>query len=1032
MGRKPKVEKGEYVGYEAELETSLDFFRQARANKEVFDNEQLMLELMKARYEMCWQQIHKELAPLKTVVSENKIQSLIKDIFSVDLGICESKISRFKNAVDSYTKRKEEAKIELAYQYLQEWLTLYEGFYALVAFRHLEYFALFMEWEKRESEKVWAPSLDPYGDGGYTGVSKPFFFYFNQMVLKKNIKFISKQMFTGGGKCVDPKTMVMTPIGSKMIKDLNVGDFVYSMKDNELCERRVLNKWNTRKKQIKITTRGGVSVITSPEHKLYTQRGYVQAQHIKQSDYLYRLCKKYEPKNPVVVNDDELVFVSCMLFDGHCKAPNYNFSKMPNTEITKSFTMACDNLGIRYSKVKKYGTDCIMYDIWQNGHISNEIMQRYELEGKLSKEKRLPKQFFDMNLTQKYKFLGLMFATDGYIADRDTGITTASKDLAQDLMEFLDTCGIYSCVTYKKSKCEGKYYDAWRVTIPSEYLTPIFENCYCYDKQKTLLDVYASLNGKAYCNNTNYPKELFDGRKDFRQRVKTSWGRNKTFKRSIVEDFNKRTNSLSDIVYKDFVWEQIKSIEFDDTEVDMVDIEVEETHNFIANHIVSHNSYSNQFAIAWLFGIDKNNDVLDVLGNPTLVLTNTKGVVEIMTNSRYAKVFPEYQKFFDMEGDIKSNMFSICRMKEGELTLMDSSKTLNLKVISKQTSIDGIRVRYLFLDDVCKSIDANNLKQHQIDIDNFWNSWWKRNYGTDDFYIIACGTAYSVNDILSHLISYYSKGKMKRTKINKYTYENMDGNCIFIKIPKIDDDYDRSTYPQKFPYEEAIRIKERNLASFLAMEQQQPQNPETSPLCYDKLNTYERLPDNISENAYACLDPARTGKNYVTMGIHRTAKEKDKFGVDIERHYLVDCVFQLKQMEDVYGEICDKIQHHHIIRLHIENNTDTSLKFLLEKMLHERGIMFCEISESFSSENKEEKMREMVYGMEGYFKNQMVYPAMNMYAPSSQMGKFMLYFTAYDYYKPVEYDDSIDEECMYIDAFVAKKRQLAKAKLLHL
>ena len=216
------------------------------------------------------------------------------------------------------------------------------------------------------------------------------------------------------------------------------------------------------------------------------------------------------------------------------------------------------------------------------------------------------------------------------------------------------------------------------------------------------------------------------------------------------------------------------------------------------------------------------------------------------------------------------------------------------------------------------------------------------------------------------------------------------------------------------------------------MEQQQPQNPETSPLCYDKLNTYERLPDNISENAYACLDPARTGKNYVTMGIHRTAKEKDKFGVDIERHYLVDCVFQLKQMEDVYGEICDKIQHHHIIRLHIENNTDTSLKFLLEKMLHERGIMFCEISESFSSENKEEKMREMVYGMEGYFKNQMVYPAMNMYAPSSQMGKFMLYFTAYDYYKPVEYDDSIDEECMYIDAFVAKKRQLAKAKLLHL
>ena len=629
------------VGYKDELAKSLEVLKAVRKDRDVFSQEEAVLDLMKSRYEMCRVQIHEVLAPSRSVGAEKEIQGLIKDIFAVDLGICESKISRFKIAVEHYKKTRDEEKVEGCYQYLQEWLILYEGFYALVAFRHLEYFALFMEWDKRESDRVWFPSLDPYGDGGYTGVSKPFFYYFNQMVLKKNIKFISKQMFTGGGK-----------------------------------------------------------------------------------------------------------------------------------------------------------------------------------------------------------------------------------------------------------------------------------------------------------------------------------------------------------------------------------------------------SYSNQFAIAWLLGIDQDNDVLDVLGNPTLVLNNTKGIVEIMTNPRFAKVFPEFQKYFDAEGNPRDNMFSVCRMKDGELTLECSKKPLNVKVISKQTSIDGIRVRYLFLDDVCKSIDANNLKQHQIDIDNFWNSWWKRNYGTDDFYIVASGTAYSVNDILSHLIAYYSKGKMQRTKINKYTYESLDGDCIFIKIPKIDDDFDRSTYPQKFPYAEAIRIKERNLASFMAMEQQQPQNPETSPLCYEKICTYEKIPEGLREGAFACLDPARTGKNYVTMGIHRVRKEIDKYGVEIEKHYLVDCIFQLKQMQDVYEEICEKILHHHIIRLHIENNTDTSLKFLLEKMLHERGIMFCEISESFSSENKEEKMREMVYGLEGYFKNQMVYPAMNLYAPSSQMGKFMLYFTSYDYYKPIEYDDSIDEECMYIDAFVVKKKQLAKATIL--
>ena len=62
----------------------------------------------------------------------------------------------------------------------------------------------------------------------------------------------------------------------------------------------------------------------------------------------------------------------------------------------------------------------------------------------------------------------------------------------------------------------------------------------------------------------------------------------------------------------------------------------------------------------------------------------------------------------------------------------------------------------------------------------------------------------------------------------------------------------------------------------------------------------------------------------------------------------------------------------------------------------------------------------------------MRYPCMQMYAPSSQMGKFMLYITAYDYNTKMEYDDSIDEECMYIKRFVQKKDGKAKMRFLQL
>lgn len=629
------------VNYSDEIAKSTETLIAFRKSKELFEREDDILSLMQLRYSLYWSQIHEYLAPQKKDNAEQEIQERVKEIFKYDLPICDIKIKRFKDAIPVYEKRKDKDKVNLCYRFLQEWLDLYEKNYALVSFRSLEHFALFMEWDKPANEKVWTISIDPYNDGGYTGVTKPFFYNFTRMVNKKDIKFISKQMFTGGGK-----------------------------------------------------------------------------------------------------------------------------------------------------------------------------------------------------------------------------------------------------------------------------------------------------------------------------------------------------------------------------------------------------SYSNQFAISWVLGIDENNDVLDVLGNPTLVLTNARGVVNIMTNPRFAMVFPKFQKYFDMGGDVARNMFSVCRLKEGELTLADSTKTLNLKIISKETSIDGIRVRYLFLDDVCRSKDANNLTQHQKDIGNFWNSWYKRNYGTDDFYIVISGTAYNVNDIMSHLIAYYTKGKMKRTNENKYTYQSLDGLSIIIKIPKIDDDLNRSTYPQKFPYKDAVEARDRDYNTFMAMEQQQPQNPETSPLCWEKITTYSELPSDLTDYAYAVLDPARTGKNYVSMPIKRMREEIDKYNAKVKKHYLIDCVFQLKQMADLYSEICDKIVQHHIIRLHIENNTDTSLKFLIEKLLAERGINFCVVSESFSTENKEEKIRELVYSNEGYFKNQMVYPEMQLYPPSSQMGKYMLYVTSYDYYQKMEYDDSIDSECMYIERFVQQNSGINKATIL--
>lgn len=423
---------------------------------------------------------------------------------------------------------------------------------------------------------------------------------------------------------------------------------------------------------------------------------------------------------------------------------------------------------------------------------------------------------------------------------------------------------------------------------------------------------------------------------------------------------------------------------------------------------------SDAMAIAWVLGLNPDNDVLKVLGNPALVTTTMNTVVGIMTKPFFGHVFPRFAKWFDGE-ERPLNMFSICRIREGELALADSSKAMNLKVIAKDTPIDGIRVRFLFLDDICRSKDAGNNVMHEKDIANYWNSWWKRNYNTNDFYVVAGGTAYSIYDILSSLIRHYSGGKMKRSGRNKYTYLNEAGNAVFIKIPKLDPDTDESTFPKKFPTDEARRMRMRDYRSFMAMEQQLPLAPETTPFYWDNLRTYEAIPEEgRSPFCWASIDPVRVGGDNLAMPIFT------KVGNDF---FLVDCLYEATEMDRLYGQICDKIEQHNITTLVIEKNTDTSLKKVLTDMLHARALYYCNIIEIYTYEKKDIR----ITNMQSTIKTQLVFPAERLYGRASAMGRFMYDIVSFSWKMSDNlHDDSIDAVTMFCETLICGKNQRVK------
>lgn len=72
------------------------------------------------------------------------------------------------------------------------------------------------------------------------------------MVLDGTVKYLEKQCPTGFGKCLKADTPILTIQGYKPIKDVNIGDFVYSMKENKAVVRQITNKWNTEKNKLEL------------------------------------------------------------------------------------------------------------------------------------------------------------------------------------------------------------------------------------------------------------------------------------------------------------------------------------------------------------------------------------------------------------------------------------------------------------------------------------------------------------------------------------------------------------------------------------------------------------------------------------------------------------------------------------------------------------------------------------------------------------------------------------------------------------
>lgn len=418
---------------------------------------------------------------------------------------------------------------------------------------------------------------------------------------------------------------------------------------------------------------------------------------------------------------------------------------------------------------------------------------------------------------------------------------------------------------------------------------------------------------------------------------------------------------------------------------------------------------------AWAFGLSIDNSIIRLSYSEELALGASNNVKGWISSPEFAEIFSLFKLY-------NGKPFEIEKTSDWKIKNSHVSKSNHI-ARSRGGSVTGERASFAFiLDDMLKGAEEVNAIKIQDDMWNQWKTDWINRKTDDPITYIFIGTQWSNIDILNRIIDERNGYSPLQPTNNKYTMESEDHSTIVIRVPLLDEE-DKTTCPFLYSQEEAERLRDTtDPFMFSCVYQQSPIAPtgrefdDTLLLHYDELPKTENGELACSKGAVATLDPARKGKDNVSMPIC-------KHGYD-NYYYFVDCLFQQKPMTDLYDEIVDKIILNMVTLLVIENNTDTSLPTIISDRLKKKNYFLCEIRTKYNTQPKEQRIKDN----RGIVRNNIKFKNKTDYAPNSDYGRFMDNLTKYSFDYPAKHDDAPDSISMMASEIIMGKSVLPKAK----
>lgn len=386
-----------------------------------------------------------------------------------------------------------------------------------------------------------------------------------------------------GSSCLSYHTLITMANGTQIeigklydsgINEANV--ITMDLDSNKLKIGKMINCFYSGERQLYNLKLGtGHEIKATAEHRFPTADGWKRLDELTLDDYIMVPRHINYFNDDIKLNNDLIEFVGYMIGDG-CYL-KYNTMKFTNSKL--ELISRVRKIANRYFDINsKYKLIRTWYDLYLTNGGNNPIIVKFKELGifdQRSENKEIPDIFFNMSKSQIKLFIKSIWKTDGTYGmlkgdRRYISYSSTSIKLIRGLQFLLQKIGVISHI--RKSISHGKFI-SYTLDITNDFQNDMIDileiNMEKTEKTRNLIDIIPS--------------------KFLRQFTKRFKAQNIGRLRAIKLD-------VQPVINNDIFWANVKSITKLQVEK-TYDITVDDTHNFIANGIVTKNSIEQNAAI---------------------------------------------------------------------------------------------------------------------------------------------------------------------------------------------------------------------------------------------------------------------------------------------------------------------------------------------------------------------------------------------------------------------------------------------------